>query len=176
MDILMKTIVLLGLLAAPGVLHAADVADPVKEIMDATVSNWSGADTEWINIFDAAKIDQRFSRDFVAKYHEAEKHPATEDGISPFDYDVVVNGQDACPLKDISITPEPPADGKREVVVRFRKMDCADGPEAQEVSTVRFELIDEGGKPVIDDIVNEDSETKEPTSLKAIMTDIINGR
>ncbi len=59
--------------------------------------------------------------------------------------------------------------------MRFRKMDCADGPEAQAVSTVRFEVIDESGKPVIDDIVNEDIETKERTSLKAIMTDIING-
>ncbi len=35
--------------------QAADVADPVKEIMDATVRNWSGGDTEWIDIFDPAK-------------------------------------------------------------------------------------------------------------------------
>ncbi len=98
-----------------------------------------------------------------------------EDGISPFDYDVIVNAQDACPLQDLTLTPQAAADGKEEVVVSFRKMACGDGPEAQTISTVRFEMVTDGGKPLIDDIMMESAETKEMRSLKAEMVAIAKG-
>lgn len=174
---IMKTIALLFLAFAglPAVCDGAEIPAPVHEIMDATVKNWSGNETEWIDIFGPGKLDKLYSKDFVAKYHEAEKHPAMEDGISPFDYDVIVNAQDACPLQDLTLTAQAAAEGKEEVVVSFRKMACGDGPDAQTISTVRFEMVTDGGKPLIDDIMMESAETKEMRSLKAEMVAIARG-
>ncbi|AJD41435.1 hypothetical protein C9413_06980 [Rhizobium sp. SEMIA 4085] len=173
----MKTIALLFLavVGLPGVCDGAEIPAPVQEIIDATVKNWSGNDTEWIDIFGPGKLDKLYSKDFVAKYHEAEKHPAMEEGISPFDYDVIVNAQDACPLQDLTLTPQTAADGKEEVVVSFRKMACGDAPEAQTISSVRFEMVIDGGKPLIDDIMMENADTKEMPSLKAEMVAIAKG-
>lgn len=168
-------LLLAALTVSPGVSIAAEVPAPVQEIMDATVNNWTGDDVEWIDIFDPAKLGQLYSQDFVAKYQEAAKHPAMDEGISPFDYDVIVNGQDACPLEDVKLTPQTSADGKSEVVVTFRKLACADGPEAQTVSSVRFEMVTEGGKPLVDDIMMENIQTKEMSSLKAEMVTIAKG-
>lgn len=170
----MKPIALLFMvsLAFPVGSQAADIPHPVQEIMDATVSNWAGEDSDWIDIFAPEKLGQLYSKDFVAKYEEAAKHPAVDDGISPFDYDVIVGGQDACPLEDIKMTPQRAAGGQDEIVVSFRAMACAEGEEAKAVSTVRFELVTEDGKPVVDDIMLEDAETKATSSLKATMDDI----
>jgi len=170
----MKTIALLiaGVAGLPTLATAADIPPPVKQIMDATVNNWSGDDIEWVDIFDPAKLDKLYSKDFAARYREAAKHPAVDDGISPFDYDVIINGQDACPLEDLKLTPQKTAEGQDEVVVSFRKMGCADGDEAKAVSTVRFEMVTEDGKPVVDDIMLQDDETKETSSLKSTMDEI----
>lgn len=174
----MKTIALLLTVFAglPTLAAAADIPAPVQEIMDATVNNWSGDDIEWVDIFDAAKLDELYSQDFAAKYREAAKHPAVDDGISPFDYDVIINGQDACPLEDLKLTPQKTAEGQDEVVASFRKMACGEGEEAQAVSTVRFEMATEGGKAVIDDIMLEDPETKATSSLKSTMDEIAKGQ
>jgi hypothetical protein len=170
----MKLIAILFMipLAFPAVSQAADIPAPVQQVMDATVSNWAGEDTDWIDIFGPERLGQLYSKDFVAKYQEAAKHPAVDDGISPFDYDVIVGGQDACPLEDIKMMPQKAAGGQDEIVVSFRAMACAEGEEAQAVSTVRFELVTEAGRTLIDDIMLEDAETKATSSLKAAMDDI----
>lgn len=174
----MKTIALLlaGLSGLPALANAADIPAPVQTIMDATVNNWSGDDIEWVDIFDAEKLDKLYSKDFAAKYREAAKHPAVDDGISPFDYDVIVNGQDACPLEDLAMKPGKNAAGGDEVVVTFRKMGCAEGDEAKAVSTVRFEMLTEGGTAVVDDIMLEDPDTKATSSLKSTMDEIAKGQ
>ncbi|WP_132567059.1 hypothetical protein [Rhizobium sullae] len=159
----------------PAISDGAEIQAPVQEIMDATVENWSGDAAEWIDIFGPGKLDKLYSKDFAAKYGEALKHPAMEEAISPFDYDVIVNGQDACPLEGLTLTSQVAADGKEEVVASFRKMACADGPEAQTVSTVRFEMVTEDRKPLIDDIMMENAETKEKRLLKAEMVTIAKG-
>ncbi|KQV81647.1 hypothetical protein [Rhizobium sp. Root1220] len=156
---------------------AADTTAPVKEIMDATIKNWSGTDADWVDIFDESRLARIYSTDFVTKYRAAVQNPAAdEDGISPFDYDVIVNGQDACPLEDLTYTPKPGADGVTEVVVTFKKSTCMDdGSDKQAVSTVRFEVIDEGGKPVIDDFLTEGDPGQPPNSLKTTMVQIAKG-
>src|SRR4051812_6018728 len=100
----MKKIAVLfaGLIAAlsvlPRVSAAADATAPVKEIMKDTQKNWAGDNSDWIDIFDEATLNRLYSKDFGDKYKAAAQNPAAdEDGISPFDYDVIVNGQDACP-------------------------------------------------------------------------------
>ncbi|MDQ0558463.1 hypothetical protein QO004_000236 [Rhizobium mesoamericanum] len=157
---------------------AGDVTGPVREIMDATIKNWSGADSDWIDIFDATKLSRLYSKDFVTKYQAAIQNPAAdEDGVSPFDYDVIVNGEDACPLEDLTYAPQPATGGTTEVVVTFKKATCMDdGSDKQAVTTVRFEMRDEAGRPVIDDIVTEGDPGQPANSLKETMVKIANGQ
>ncbi|EJZ21761.1 hypothetical protein NE852_11315 [Rhizobium sp. Pop5] len=175
----MKTIALIiaSLIASSGIGHAADATAPVKEVMEATKSNWADNNSDWTDIFDASRLDHLYSKDFVARYQAAAQFPAVDDdGISPFDYDVIVNGQDACPLQDLTMTAAAPVNGATEVTVRFRKSACSDAPDAKDYTTVRFEVIEEGGNPVIDDIVTENIETQARDSLKATMAQIAKGQ
>jgi hypothetical protein len=153
---------------------AADATTPVKAIMDATVSNWAGGDSDWQDIFGEDKLKDIYSKDFGAKYEAAAQFPAAdEDGISPFDYDVIVNAQDACPLEDVKIAAQPPKNNVTEVLATFKKLTCI-GSDAdyQKVTTVRFEVIEEGGRPVVDDIVTND-DNGNPSSLKSVMVDLV---
>ncbi len=70
----------------------------------------------------------------------------------------------------------PVVDGVAEVTVRFRKSACSDAPDAKDYTTVRFEVVEEGGKPVIDDIVTENIETQARDSLKTTMALIAKGQ
>lgn len=153
---------------------AADATAPVKAIMDATVSNWAGGDSDWQDIFDDSKLKTVYSKDFAAKYQAAAQFPAAdEDGISPFDYDVIVNAQDACPLEDVKLAAQPPKGDVTEVLATFKKATCM-GSDAdyQKTSTVRFEVIQEAGKPVIDDIITID-DNGNPSALKSVMQDLV---
>ena len=153
---------------------AADVTTPVKTVMDATVSNWAGGDSDWQDIFDESKLKDLYSKDFIAKYQAAAQFPAAdEDGISPFDYDVIVGGQDACPLQEVNIAPQAPKGATTEVIATFKKSVCM-GTDAdyQKTTTVRFEVIQEAGKPVIDDIITVD-DAGQSSTLKSVMQDIV---
>ncbi|SCB43582.1 hypothetical protein [Rhizobium multihospitium] len=153
---------------------AADATTPVKAIMDATVSNWAGGDSDWQDIFDESKLKDIYSKDFAAKYQAAAQFPAAdEDGISPFDYDVIVNAQDACPLEEVKIAAQPPKSNVTEVLATFKKSVCM-GSDAdyQKTTAVRFEVIEEGGKPVVDDIITND-DNGNPSSLKSVMVDLV---
>lgn len=100
-----------------------------------------------------------------------------EDGISPFDYDVIVNGQDACPLQDLSIESGQPVNNATEVTVKFKAATCMEGaPNKDDFTTVRFEVIEENGKSVIDDIMVHGEGGLGPTSLKEIMVLIARGQ
>ncbi|WP_064685418.1 hypothetical protein [Rhizobium bangladeshense] len=168
----MKTIavVIAGLIAFSGAAHATDATAPVQEIMDATKRNWADNNSDWTDIFDASRLDRLYSKDFVTRYQAAAQFPAVDDdGISPFDYDVIVNGQDACPLEDLTMAAAAPVNGTTEVTVRFRKSACSDAPDTKDYTTGRFEVVEEAGQPVIDDIVTENIETQGHNSLKATM-------
>ena len=179
----MKKIAVLfaGLIAAlsvaPGLSLAADATAPVKEIMKDTQKNWAGDNSDWIDIFDEDTLSRLYSKDFGDKYKAAAQNPAAdEDGISPFDYDVIVNGQDACPLQDLSIESGQPANSTTEVTVKFKAATCMEGtPDKDAFTTVRFEVIDENGKAVIDDIMIQGEEGQGPISLKEAMVQIANG-
>jgi hypothetical protein len=145
------------ILALAGPAGAADVTDPVRKVMDITETNWKSVDTGWKFIFDADPLSKLFSKRFQAAYKEASKHPAydTENNEpgDPFGYDVVTNSQDGCPLEEVSIVPAPAKDGMTEVKVRFKQWTCIDEADIKNsVSEVDFDVVTEGGKPVIDDI------------------------
>jgi len=161
-------------LSPSGAYATVDAAAPVKAVMDATVANWSGGDSDWQDIFEASKLAELYSKDFVEKYQAAAKFPAIDDdGISPFDFDVIVGGQDACPLEDVTITPQAPAGPITEVVARFKKSTCmGTAAEFQSYTSVRFEVTQSDGKPVIDDILTVDDDGK-TNSLKDMMESIV---
>ncbi|MBX5133709.1 hypothetical protein HJB79_13070 [Rhizobium lentis] len=164
--------------AAPGLSLAADAAAPVREIMKDTQTNWASDASDWIDVFEENMLGRLYSKDFSDKYKAAVQNPAAdEDGISPFDYDVIVNGQDACPLQDLSIENGQPANGTTEVTVKFKAATCLEGaPNRDDFTTVRFEVIEENGKSVVDDIMVQGEEGQGPISLKATMAQIANGQ
>jgi hypothetical protein len=145
----------LSLVAA--VSFAADAADPVNEVMKITEDNWTSNDSDWKYIFDAEPLGRLFSKRFQTAYAEASKHPAYETENNqpgdPFGYDVVTASQDGCPLEDVKIVAAPPADGKTNIAVTFKQWTCVDDADLKNsVSEVHFDVIEEGGRPVIDDI------------------------
>ncbi|WP_337267126.1 hypothetical protein [Oryzifoliimicrobium ureilyticus] len=171
-------LILAGCLLLPAIAHADDATTPVKAVMDATVKNWSGADADWIDIFDESRLSSLYSKDFITRYKAAAANPAEdEDGISPFNYDVIVNGQDACPITDVKLAPQPPANGVTEVVVTFKKSSCMDdGTDKNQITTDRFEVIQQDGKWVIDDIITEGDPGQPPNHLKQTMDLIAKGQ
>ena len=151
---------------------AADMTAPVKEIMAAATENWKDLDANaeeppYIDYFSDDFLKRLYSRDFVAKYREAAKYPAYDDGGSPFGYDPIIGGQDGCALKDLT-EGEPVAKGAAtDVTVTFDTTHCfeEDRPADWKPVTLVFHLIEEDGRAVIDDIDRENTEGS--GSLKA---------
>lgn len=136
---------------------AADPTEPVKAVMKTTEDNWNSADSDWKYIFDPQPLALLFSKKFQAGYAEAAKHPAydTDNGQpgDPFGYDVVTSSQDGCPLKDVAIAPAPAANGMTDIKVTFKQWACLEDTEIKDsVTEVHFDVIEENGKAVIDDI------------------------
>ena len=156
---------------------AADFKAPVAEIMAAATTNWQdmGTDTDtpppYTDYFSDDFLKRLYSKDFAAKYKEAAKYPAYDDGGSPFDYDPIIGGQDGCALKDVTTTEGQPANGAEDVTVTFDNSHCFGerGADWQPEKLV-FKLIEEDGRAVIDDIERPGFE--ESASLKKEMQEI----
>ena len=136
---------------------AAEITDPVKEVMKITTDNWNTVDSDWKYIFDAEPLARLFSKRFQAGYTAASKHPAYDTDNNqpgdPFGYDVITSSQDGCPLADNTMTVGAVMKGVTDVKVTFKQWACIDDPEIKDsVSEVHFDVIQEDGKPVIDDI------------------------
>lgn len=136
---------------------AADPTEPVKEVMKITEDNWNTVDSEWKYVFDADPLKRLFSSRFQAAYAEAAKHPAYETENNqpgdPFGYDVITSSQDGCPLREIGINPAPAVNGMTDVTVTFKMWTCVEEADVKEsVNELHFDVIEEEGRPVIDDI------------------------
>lgn len=133
---------------------AADPQTPVKSIMDLAIALWSDdpkADGQ--DYFDKPRLDTLYSRTFADAYREAAKHPLYDEASGPFGYDVITNGQDGCPLKEVNITDQGEKAGVTDIKVTFKLMTCyEDDPGKDAVSEVHFDVITENDKPVISDI------------------------
>lgn len=151
--------------------EAADFKAPVAEIMSAATSNWQDTGTDndnpapYTDYFSEDFLTRLYSKDFVAKYREAAKYPAYEDGGSPFDYDPIIGGQDGCALKDVVTTEGQPANGAEDVTVTFDNSHCF-GERASDWQPEKlvFKVVEEDGRAVIDDI--ERTSFEEGASLK----------
>ena len=149
--------------------QAADPVAPVKEIMDEAVSGWSENPGEGEDYFSAPRLGRIYSADFAKAYQAAAKFPAYDEGDSPFDYDVIVSGQDSCSINDLSIAPGPETAGKTDVKVTFDNTHCF-GERASDwkPSELHFMIIEEGGRDVIDDIVRAGDAGSLKAELQAI--------
>lgn len=133
--------------------HAASVEDPIRKVMDIAVSRWQ-PDGSGSGYFEKRDLNANYSKAFVGVYHRAEKYPAYDDGsTNPFDYDVITSSQDGCPIKDLKIAKGKENNGVTTVNVSFRLWDCAETAEEKaKVSQVRFDVVMEKGKALINDI------------------------
>ncbi len=149
--------------------QAADPVAPVKEIMGEAVSGWSENPGEGEDYFSAARLGRIYSADFDKVYQAAAKFPAYDEGDSPFDYDVIVSGQDSCSINELSIAPGPETAGKTDVKVTFDNTHCF-GERAPDwkPSELHFMVIEEGGRDVIDDIVRAGDAGSLKAELQAI--------
>lgn len=146
-------LIALGLLLPTAAL-AADALAPVREVMSATEANWQEGASEFQDVFAEDRLVRLFSKDFVERYRKAANTEYAKESGSPFSYDVIVNGQDGCALRNITITPEQKKDGVTEVLAKFQGLTCFGADqEYQAYTETRFRVISEGGKPVIDDII-----------------------
>ena len=148
-----------ALLLAASPALAADPTAPVVEVMKLTQSNWADDGSDFQPLFSDERLAQLYSRDFRALFAEASKSAFASEAGTPFDYDVIVNAQDGCPLKDIAIAAEPGAGPPSVVVARYRFLTCfGAAPEYQAVSETRFDVVEENGRAVIDDIRTADGD------------------
>lgn len=100
--------VLLTLFIATSSL-AADPADPVKTLM--VVAGWTGEGAPKVeaqDYFDETLLASIYSASFVEVYRIAQQVDELSDGQGYMTgYDVVIGGQDSCPLKDVRIETRP---------------------------------------------------------------------
>jgi hypothetical protein len=164
-----KTLATLLLVVLAASAHAADPAAPVNEVMQEAVKGWAEDAQPGEDYFSEARLSRIYSADFATAYRAAAKFPAYDDGDSPFDYDVIVSGQDSCTIKDLVVVPGPETDGKSDVKVTFDNTHCFGDREPNWKPTeLHFMVIEENGRPVIDDIMRGDDLGSVKAELQAI--------
>jgi hypothetical protein len=169
----MKRIIALSMFVAlAGPALAADPMEPVRDMMDVAAKLWSENPPEKLDYFDEAHLAKDYSKAFVAAYREAAKHPIYEEDSGPFGYDVITNGQDGCPLKEINVSLAGEKDGVSDVKATFKLWTCVDdgSVDKNQVSEDHFDVVIEDGRPVIADI-HRMADGK-PDSLMKEMQDI----
>lgn len=154
------------LIGMVGSALAADPAEPVKTLFDIASGKTEG------ELFDEQRLSTVFSKSFADTYRIAAKvteMAEVEEGL--FDYDPLVGGQDGCELKDMSFKALAPVrEGDKEHVpvdATFDNMRCFKGFENNPLRTLRFRVVEEDGRFVVDDYENGMTDDKDqPLSLK----------
>jgi hypothetical protein len=156
-DKMKRTAVAVIALLMPAAAHA-DPLEPVNDVMNVAKQLWSGNAPDDLDYFDAERVSRDYSAALIDTYRQARKNPVfgLEPGQtegSPFDYDIIANSQDGCPLEDIKTAVTGETEGVTTVTATFKLWACAeDAVERDSVNEVRFEVITENGRPVINDI------------------------
>jgi hypothetical protein len=156
--------------------YAASAADPVQRIIDLAKGRWETTENNNTpDYFD--QLDRDFSQSFAKVYREATKYPAIDGSDSPFDYDVITSSQDGCPLKDIKVESEGAKGDMTVVDASFRLMDCADDAASKaKVSELKFDVVTEKGKPVINDVHRKGDNGKWDSLVTEMKEDIKAGK
>lgn len=133
--------------------------DPVNRLMETAAQLWSDNPPENADYFSEDRLASDFSAAFVTAFREASKNPpfGLEEGETsgyPFDYDPITSAQDGCPLEDVAIRETGAKDGITGFEVSFKPFKCfGEGDDGNLVRLLRVTVKEEGGNPVIDDIV-----------------------
>lgn len=157
--------------AAP--VFAADVTAPVKTLIKLAEENARADNPASNDYFSEDLLQTIYSKAFADAYRAASKFPAYdppegETTGSPFDRDVIANGQDGCPFENIRVED----DGDGQVTALFNNRKCmGDDPANQDDTVVIFHVQEEGGRPVIDDIYQVENGSS-GTGLKEQMLEI----
>lgn len=130
------------------------------------------SDIPYIDYLSDEWLDRDFSAGIAKLYREGSKTAAEKD--EPFiDYEPVIGAQDFCPLKDVDVKLAGEKDGVYDVVASFKAESCfGDDNDSQAVTNTHFRVIEENGKPVIDDIVVKRGD-EEQDSFRKIMQDYL---
>lgn len=164
-----------ALTLAPGAQgRAADVPAPIREVMEVTTVFWSPRTPKLGSIFSEDRLGRLYSRDFVRVYRAAMRHPIYPNGDTPFDFDVIVQAQDSCTPEDTHIRLVGTLGPVRDYEVSFARLGCFDGGDPNERTTIHFDIVDQDGRAVIDDIVTHEADGK-VDSTKVLMANIAAG-
>jgi hypothetical protein len=156
---------------------AADPLAPAKTLMDMISRNWDENEGDYIDYFGDAPLKDLYSKAFADAYREAAKHPVFDDPQSgPFDYDVMTDSQDGCPVTDIGYKAGETKDGATDVEVTFKFFTCWTNDETvrDKVTKLHVAVAEEDGRAVIADIIRERDEGD--GSLMKEMQDIAKGQ
>jgi opacity protein-like surface antigen len=138
--------------------HAADPLDPVRVVM--AVAGWKDKHAPEIpasDYFDDGLLSTIYSASFVDVYRLAQRTDELQDGAGyMLGYDVVIGGQDNCPLQDVRIEARPTRDGVTPIDVYFDASSCFGHPPDRARPQTVFHVVEEEGRPVIDNIWSED--------------------
>lgn len=133
---------------------ASDVTTPVREIIETAARGWDEIIEEpGEDVFSPDRLARLFSKDFARAFEAASKNPPFDppEGETtgfPFDYDPIAQGQDGCAFEDIRIED----DGNGQVTALFNNRRCfGEGAEYEADTVLIFHVIEEDGRPVIDD-------------------------
>lgn len=168
-----RTVCIAVALAAPLVswpAFAGEPVDPVRAVM--AVAGWHGEGQPSVqaqDYFDEPLLETIYSTSFVEVYRLAQKVDELQDGQGYMTgYDVVIGGQDSCPLKDVRFETRPAVEAVIPVAVYFDAVSCfGHTPNLKEPTTI-FHVIQQDGRYVIDNFWNHDYEAgKIETSVKA---------
>ncbi|MCZ4273850.1 lysozyme inhibitor LprI family protein [Maritalea porphyrae] len=145
---------LTGEIVEPAVVQeksSLDVTSPAREILDLANAHLSGQSSE--SYFSNDRIDRLYSAGFVEKYKKAAASMAAKGYSVVFDYDVIIQAQDGCPLENLSLKTFPKSGQTTIVMATFQSKACWDNSEQnQAYSEVRFEILEQNGRAVINDI------------------------
>jgi hypothetical protein len=147
----------LAIMLFPTIAAAGDdPAAPVKEILGASDHNAAGP-AEYEDYFSEDRLGRIYSRGFADLYRAAWKaQEADENSGYLLDADPILNAQDGCALKDLSIETAPERDGWTPVAARFKAFYCLNPDSKDLVTVVQFVVIRQGTDYVIDDIQHID--------------------
>ncbi len=142
------------LLAGTAPALAADMTKPVKTLIKLAEDNWRAENPAANDYFSEKLLGSIYSKSFAGAYRAASKFPAFDlpEGQttgSPFDYDVIANGQDGCPFENVRVED----DGDGQVTALFNNRKClGSDPANKEDTVIIFHVEVENGRPVIDDL------------------------
>lgn len=128
--------------------------DPVRKLLDAASHNFSRGQTDIQDYFSPERLKTLYSKDFVARYTEANER-AKQNDEGPLSKDMIIGSHiGGCTFEDVKLDAQPSKDGLTEIHATFLPYTCMEGdPIQDEMRTVTFIVKTEDGRDVIDDII-----------------------